>query len=173
VRERTEHDSTTPVHPEEPFKNLAKYIVPPYSPTYAGIPSLFSPVHPFSPKCSSPYSNSRFNWQVGNSQSVLSAHQSFLQEFLASIEQGAILSTNPQAPILPGNGGLYHEKAGDTDHARDGVISNLSLGDVEFSKEDLHHPTHWRGNTGKQRHSGREKRRRHKGNSSYIPSTFC
>jgi hypothetical protein len=168
VRERREPDNTTPVHLEEPSKNLAKYIVPPYSPTYAGIPSLFSPVHPFSPQCSSPYNNSRFNWQVGNLQSVLSAHQSFLQEFVSSIEQGAILPTNPQAPILSGNGGLYHEKAGDRDHASDGVISNLPLGDdessdsVEFSKEDLHHPTHWRGNTGKQRHSGREKRRRHK-----------
>ncbi|KAH9536517.1 hypothetical protein CY35_16G003800 [Sphagnum magellanicum] len=123
VRERREPNSTTPVHPEEPSKNLAKYIVPPYSPTYAGIPSLFSPVHPFSPQCSSPYNNSRFNWQ---------------------------------------------EKAGDRDHSHDGVISNLSPGDdessesVEFSKEDLHHPTHWRGNTGKQRHSEREKRRRHK-----------
>jgi len=179
VRERREPNSTTPVHPEEPSKNLAKYIVPPYSPTYAGIPSLFSPVHPFSPQCSSPYNNSRFNWQVGNSESVLSAHHSFLQEVVSSIEQGAILSTNPQAPILPGNGGLYQEKAGDRDHSHDGVISNLSPGDdessesVEFSKEDLHHPTHWRGNTGKQRHSEREKRRRHKGNSSYIPSTFC
>ncbi len=69
---------------------------------------------------------------------------------------------------------MNHKKTGDRDHARDGVISNLSLGDdessdsVEFSKEDLHHPTHWRGNTGKQRHSGREKRRRHKG----IARTF-
>jgi hypothetical protein len=96
VRERRESDSTTPVHPEEPSKNLAKYIVAPYSPTYTGIPSLFSPVHPFSPQCSSPYNNSKFNWQVGNSQSVLSAHQSFLQELVSSIEQGAILSTNPQ-----------------------------------------------------------------------------
>jgi hypothetical protein len=62
------------------------------------------------------------------------------------------MSTNPQGPILLKKRGLYHENVGDKYHAHDGVANNLSLGDdesndnVEFSKEDLYHLTHKRGN---------------------------
>ncbi len=136
-------------------KNLTQYIVPRYSPTYVGIPFMFSLIHSFSPQCLSPYDNFGFNQQVGNSQSFFSTHQSFLQKLVSNIEHGVILSTNPHGPILPRNRGLYHEKVGDIYHVHDGVANNLSLGDdesndsVEFSKNDLHHPTHGRGNIGK------------------------
>jgi hypothetical protein len=88
------------------------------------------------------------------------------------------MSTNPHGPILPRNGGLYHEKIGDKYHLHDGVTSNLSLGDdesndsVEFSKEDLHHPTHGKGNIGKQMHYGRKKRRRHEAITHTFQAQF-
>ncbi len=65
------------------------------------------------------------------------------------------MSTNPQGPNLPRNGGLYHEKVGDRYHTHDGVTNNLFLGNdesndsVEFSKKDLHHLTYGKGNIGK------------------------
>jgi len=157
-------DSSAPVYSEEPSKTFAQYIAPPFSPSNAGTPSLFSPVHLFSPQCSLPYNVSGFNWQVGNSQSVLPGHQTFLQGFAPSTEQAVIVSTSSQVPVLPGEGILYREKAGD----RDGT-SDLSLGDDESSdsdessKEELHHSTHGREKAGKRRHSGKEKWRRHKG----------
>ncbi len=162
-------DSSAPVYSEEPSKTFAQYIAPPFSPSNAGTPSLFSPVHLFSPQCSLPYNVSGFNWQVGNSQSVLPGHQTFLQGFAPSTEQAVIVSTSSQVPVLPGEGILYREKAGD----RDGT-SDLSLGDDESSdsdessKEELHHSTHGREKAGKRRHSGKEKWRRHKGNNPYL-----
>jgi len=74
---------------------------------------------------------------------------------------------------------LYHEKVGNKYHAHGGVTSNLFLGNyesndtLEFSKEDLHHPTHGKGNTGKQTHSGKEKRRRHKATTRTFQAHFA
>jgi hypothetical protein len=92
-----------------------------------------------------------------------------LQGFAPSTEQAVIVSTSSQVPVLPGEGILYREKAGD----RDGT-SDLSLGDDESSdsdessKEELHHSTHGREKAGKRRDSGKEKWRRHKGNNPYL-----